>query len=311
MIQNVETVVECSGIVKRYEDLTAVAGVDLFIKKGECFGLLGPNGAGKTTTVEMFEGLLKPDEGNISICGIHWGRGEDHRIRELMGVQLQEAQLLEKITVFETLQLFRSFFKKGLEPREVMKQVSLQEKENARVAGLSGGQRQRLAIACALVGSPQVLFLDEPTTGLDPQARKQLWHVVESFKSQGGTVLLTTHYMEEAEKLCDRLAIMDHGKIIAEGSPQQLIGSLGADQIIQFTLESKWENELFSSLPGVKTVHNIGHSITLSTSEIGATLSALFSQLETKNAKLATLSTHQASLEDVFMNLTGRTLIDE
>src|SRR4030095_12504052 len=217
----------CKGLVKRFADVIAVNGLDLEVFAGECFGLLGPNGAGKTTTIEILEGLTPADQGAVELLGKHWNSGDnfsdDRALRERIGVQLQETQLAEKVTVGETLRLFRSFYKRGHSVDQVIRTVALEEKRNARVGKLSGGQKQRLAVACALVSDPELLFLDEPTTGLDPQARLSLWDVVEKFRAGGGTILLTTHYMEEATRLCDRVAIMDHGKIIALGTPLELI----------------------------------------------------------------------------------------
>ncbi len=215
------------GLRKSYGDVLAVDGLDLVIRSGECFGLLGPNGAGKTTTIEICEGLLERDSGDLEILGMTWERDAD-LLRERLGIQLQDTQLSEKLTVTETLQLFRSFYNRGREVQDVIDMVQLDEKKNARVGTLSGGQKQRLAIACAMVGDPELLFLDEPTTGLDPQSRRQLWSLIEEFKATGRTILLTTHYMDEAEKLCNRVAIVDHGHIIAEGSPHELIDSIGA-----------------------------------------------------------------------------------
>ncbi len=215
------------GLRKSYGDVLAVDGLDLVIRSGECFGLLGPNGAGKTTTIEICEGLLERDSGDLEILGMTWERDAD-LLRERLGIQLQDTQLSEKLTVTETLQLFRSFYNRGREVQDVIDMVQLDEKKNARVGTLSGGQKQRLAIACAMVGDPELLFLDEPTTGLDPQSRRQLWSLIEEFKATGRTILLTTHYMDEAEKLCNRVAIVDHGHIIAEGSPHDLIDSIGA-----------------------------------------------------------------------------------
>jgi ABC-2 type transport system ATP-binding protein len=202
--------------MKRYGELVAVNGLNLRVETGECFGLLGPNGAGKTTTVEILEGLTPSDGGTVELLGTRWTRtAADRALQERLGIQLQETQFSEKMTVRETLCMFRSFFKRGHGVDEVIARVSLEEKRNDRVGRLSGGQRQRLAVACALVNEPDLLFLDEPTTGLDPQARLNLWEVVADFRAGGRTVLLTTHYMEEAERLCDRVAIMDHGRVIA------------------------------------------------------------------------------------------------
>lgn len=215
------------GLRKSYGEVQAVDGLDLEIPAGECFGLLGPNGAGKTTTIEICEGLLERDAGDLELLGMTWENNADS-LREKLGIQLQDTQLSEKLTVSETLHLFRSFYDAGREVDEVIKLVQLEEKSKARVGTLSGGQKQRLAIACALVGNPELLFLDEPTTGLDPQSRRQLWSLIEEFKATGRTILLTTHYMDEAEKLCDRVAIVDHGHIIAQGAPHDLIESIGS-----------------------------------------------------------------------------------
>ncbi len=215
------------GLRKSYGDVLAVDGLDLEVRAGECFGLLGPNGAGKTTTIEICEGLLERDSGDVELLGLTWERDSD-RLKEKLGISLQDTQLSEKLTVSETLKLFRSFYRVGRQVDDVIADVQLEEKTNSRVGTLSGGQKQRLAIACALVGNPELLFLDEPTTGLDPQSRRQLWSLIEHFRSTGRTILLTTHYMDEAEKLCDRVAIVDHGHIIALGSPNELIESIAA-----------------------------------------------------------------------------------
>ena len=301
---------KCSGLVKRFVDVTAVNGLDLEVRMGECFGLLGPNGAGKTTTIEILEGLTSADGGTVEVLGESWGKGRDRALRERIGVQLQETQLTEKLTVEETVRLFRSFTGRGRSVEEVIQTVELEEKRRARVGKLSGGQKQRLAIACALVSSPELLFLDEPTTGLDPQARLKLWEIVEHFKGEGGTILLTTHYMEEAARLCDRVAIMDHGRMIALGTPSDLIQSLGADQIIEFTVTGELDPATLSRLSGVRGVskRERGHALTVS--EIASALPALLAELERQQVELVTLTTHQATLEDVFVNLTGRKLRD-
>ena len=215
------------GLKKFYGDVRAVDGLDLEIRSGECFGLLGPNGAGKTTTIEICEGLLERDSGDLELLGMTWEK-DGRALRERLGIQLQDTQLSEKLTVSETLELFRSFYQSGRPVEEVIRLVQLEEKRTARVGTLSGGQKQRLAIACAMVGDPELLFLDEPTTGLDPQSRRQLWTLIEEFRSTGRTILLTTHYMDEAERLCDRVAIVDHGHIIAHGAPHELIDSIAA-----------------------------------------------------------------------------------
>ena len=307
---NQRVALRCAGLVKRFADVTAVNGLDLEVFAGECFGLLGPNGAGKTTTVEILEGLTSADEGRVELLGQHWNSRNDHALRERIGVQLQETQLAEKVTVLETLRLFRSFYKRGHSVDEVIQTVALEEKRNARVGKLSGGQKQRLAVACALVSDPELLFLDEPTTGLDPQARLSLWDVVEKFREGGGTVLLTTHYMEEASRLCDRVAIMDHGKIIALGTPLELIESLGADQIIEFQIAKEIPDELLMNLPAVSHLHKRGEDYSLTVAEIGVALPALLAEIKRQQSELVSLTTHQATLEDVFVSLTGRMLRD-
>jgi ABC-2 type transport system ATP-binding protein len=300
----------CAGLVKRFADVTAVDGLDLEVFVGECFGLLGPNGAGKTTTVEILEGLTPADEGTVELLGQRWNIGDDRALRERMGVQLQETQLAEKVTVVETVRLFRSFYQRGHSVDEVIQTVALEEKRNARVGKLSGGQKQRLAVACALVSNPELLFLDEPTTGLDPQARLSLWDIVEKFRASGGTILLTTHYMEEATRLCDRVAIMDHGKVIALGTPAELIESLGADQIIEFRVTKELLDEALKRLPAVNHLHKRDEVYSLTVSEIGVALPALLAEIRRQQSELVTLTTHQATLEDVFVSLTGRMLRD-
>ncbi|HET7615234.1 MAG TPA: ABC transporter ATP-binding protein [Gemmatimonadaceae bacterium] len=218
------------GLRKSYADVVAVDGLDLQIESGECFGLLGPNGAGKTTTIEICEGLLSADSGSVEVLGRRW-ESDANELKELLGIQLQDTQLSDKLTVDETLTLFQSFYRDARDVGEVIDKVELGEKRNARVGALSGGQKQRLAVACALVGNPQLLFLDEPTTGLDPQSRRQLWDLISQFQSEGRTILLTTHYMEEAERLCDRVAIVDHGHVIALGSPRELIDALDVSHL--------------------------------------------------------------------------------
>lgn len=305
----------CAGLVKRFSDVTAVDGLDLEVFAGECFGLLGPNGAGKTTTVEILEGLTPADEGRVEVLGQQWNSSakaqwsdNDRLLRERIGVQLQETQLAEKVTVVETLRLFRSFYKHGSSVDHVIQTVALEEKRNARVGKLSGGQKQRLAVACALVSDPELLFLDEPTTGLDPQARLSLWDVVDRFREGGGTVLLTTHYMEEATHLCDRVAIMDHGKIIALGTPLELIESLGADQIIEFRVTKEIPDDVLTNLPAVSHLLKRDDDYSLTVAEMGVALPALLEEIKRQQSELVSLTTHQATLEDVFVKLTGRML---
>lgn len=295
---------------KAYKDVVAVDGIDLEVQTGECFGLLGPNGAGKTTTIEICEGLTAADSGDVEILGMRWAT-EAKRLRQRLGIQLQETQLSEKLTVLETLRLFRSFFDKGLSAEDAIGLVQLDEKRNARVGGLSGGQKQRLALACALVGDPDLLFLDEPTTGLDPQARRQLWDLVEQFKSSGRTILLTTHYMDEAERLSDRVAIMDHGKIIAQGTPRELIASLGAEHLLEISAAASLDPEALRGLDGVRHVQSSNGNVQMQVTELHRAVPALLGELTRQGVPLTELRTHSATLEDVFVNLTGRHLRDE
>jgi ABC-2 type transport system ATP-binding protein len=306
-----QVALRCKGLIKRYPDVTAVDGIDLEVRTGECFGLLGPNGAGKTTTVEIFEGLTTPDGGTVEVLGMRWGEGHDRALRNRFGVQLQETLLSEKLTVKETIQLFRSFYAQGRDVESVIRLVELDEKRDARVGKLSGGQKQRLAIACALTGNPDLLFLDEPTTGLDPQARLKLWDIVEQFRAGGGSIVLTTHYMEEAARLCDRVGVMDHGHVIALGTPAELIASLGADQIVEFSVEGEIDAQSLENLQGVRRVRTTNNGCALTVSDIGAALPALLAEIERERAELVTLTTHQATLEDVFVSLTGRMLRDD
>jgi ABC-2 type transport system ATP-binding protein len=301
----------CVGLVKRYPDVVAVNGIDLEVRLGECFGLLGPNGAGKTTTVEIFEGLTKPDGGTVEVLGMSWGKGHDRALRNRFGVQLQETQLAEKLTVEETIRLFRSFYTRGRDVESIIKLVELEEKRDSRVGKLSGGQKQRLAIACALTGNPDLLFLDEPTTGLDPQARLKLWDIVEQFRAGGGSIVLTTHYMEEAARLCDRVGVMDHGRVIALGTPLELIASLGADQIVEFSIKGETNEQTLENLQGVRGVRATKDGFALTVSDIAQALPALLAEIERQRAELVTLTTHQATLEDVFVSLTGRMLRDD
>ena len=306
--------IRCSRLVKRYGDVVAVAGLDLTVETGECFGLLGPNGAGKTTTIEILEGLTLPDAGEVEVLGMRWGMGHDRALRQRLGIQLQETQLADKLTVEETLRLFRSFYRDAQAVDDVLALVELEEKRGSWVNKLSGGQKQRLAVACALVSRPEFLFLDEPTTGLDPQSRRQLWDVVTAFRARGGSVLLTTHYMEEAERLCDRVAIMDHGQMIALGTPRQLIASLGAEHVVEFALADGAGRapsvDDLAALPGVQAVRPAPDRCALTVTAVHRAVPALLALLERRGAELSMLATHHATLEDVFVSLTGRQLRD-
>jgi ABC-2 type transport system ATP-binding protein len=310
--------IACRQLYKQYPGkppVDAVNGLDLTVGVGECFGLLGPNGAGKTTTIEILEGLLEATRGEVEILGMKWGTADDE-IRQRIGISLQETKLSEKLTVLETLTLFRSFYKQGIEPAEAVARVSLEEKLGARVGKLSGGQKQRLAVACALIGDPKLLFMDEPTTGLDPQSRRQLWDIIRSFKESGRTVLLTTHYMDEAERLCDRVAVVDHGKTIAQGSPRELIASLGGEHVLNFSILSNNGNgaltqATLSDLPAVRSVRIEDGVYSLAVTEPHIALPALLDRLKQTNHELSNLTTRHASLEDVFVTLTGRHLREE
>ena len=307
-----EVAIACSGLVKRYPGVLAVDGIDLEIRRGECFGMLGPNGAGKTTTIEMIQGLLRPDAGEIRVLGMSWDRDE-RDLRQRLGSTLQETRLPEKLSVAETLTLFRSFYKRGVDVERVLEAVQLGEKRTAWVGKLSGGQRQRLAVACALVCEPDILFLDEPTTGLDPQSRRQLWGVITGFRARGGTVMLTTHYMEEAQRLCDRVAIVDRGRVIALGTPAELVAALGAEHVVEFAAEDGVPVSLdeLRTLPGVRDVAAGEGRIRLTVEHLHQAVPALMRMLESRRIALGELVTHHASLEDVFLSLTGRHLRDE
>ena len=300
--------IQCRDLRKTYDGkVEAVRGLNLEIQPGECFGLLGPNGAGKTTTIEILEGLLAPTSGEVTILGRTWQK-DSRDLREWLGISLQETRLSEKLSVRETLDLFASFYREPRSVTEVMEKLQLTEKADAWVGKLSGGQKQRLAVATALVGNPKVLFLDEPTTGLDPQSRRQLWDIIRTFQKNGGTVLLTTHYMDEAERLCNRLAIVDHGQIIAEGSPEDLINRLGGHHVVEFAAtNAESDLEKWKALPGVESVRHDDGIICLTVKEPHHTIPALLEAVGNRT-KLEQLTTRQASLEDVFVKLTGRHL---
>jgi ABC-2 type transport system ATP-binding protein len=305
--------IQCRGLRKTYDGkVEAVRGLDLEIEAGECFGLLGPNGAGKTTTIEILEGLLEPTSGEVEIFGRTW-QAHERELREWLGISLQETRLSEKLTVRETLLLFSSFYQHPLPVETVLEELSLQEKKDALVGKLSGGQKQRLAVATALVANPKILFLDEPTTGLDPQSRRQLWDIVRQFQGRKGTVLLTTHYMDEAERLCDRLAIIDHGQIIAAGTPAELIERLTGHHVVEFAVSQQASDDghVWSKLPGVQSVRTEDGLYSLRVNEPHETIPALLAEVQKQHAQLRHLTTRQASLEDVFVQLTGRHLREE
>ncbi len=301
----------CVGLVKRYADVVAVDGLDLEVRAGECFGLLGPNGAGKTTTIEILEGLNTADAGDVEVLGQRWATDAAH-LRQRLGIQLQETQLNEKLTAAELLRLFRSFYAQGPTVEALLASVGLEAKRDAWYSKLSGGQKQRLALACALAGDPELLFLDEPTTGLDPQSRRQLWDLLAQYKQRGRTVLITTHYMDEAQVLCDRVAIVDHGKVIALGTPAELVASLGAEHVVEFALadgKTMPTVEALSLLPGVRRASVQDGRATLIVSHLHEALPALLASVADPDA-FTLLTTHSATLEDVFVALTGRQLRD-
>ena len=299
-----------SGLRKSYGDHEALRGIDFTIDTGEVFGLLGPNGAGKTTTVEIFEGLNEPTAGDVEVLGRRWS-GDRDALRVRLGITLQETHLFDRLTVEEIVRMFRSFYRRGRAVDEVIRLVSLEEKRRAWTEKLSGGQRQRLAVACALVGDPELLFLDEPTTGLDPQSRRQLWDVVVDLKRQGRTVLLTTHYMDEAERLCDRVAIVDRGRVIALGTPRDLVARVVGQEIVEFQAPSDGVDEReLRRLPGIQAARRAGDGWALTVDRVHVAIPALLAHLEARSLALTALSTHRATLEDVFVTLTGRRLRD-
>ncbi|WP_232293725.1 ABC transporter ATP-binding protein [Stigmatella aurantiaca] len=277
--------IEVKGLVKRFEDTVAVAGIDLEVPVGQCIGLLGPNGAGKTTTVEILEGLQTPTAGKVHLLGKGWAH-DAKELRERIGIALQETRFAERLTVEETVQLFRSFYTKGLSVEEAIALVHLQEKRRTYTVKLSGGQRQRLALAVALVADPEILFLDEPTTGLDPQSRRALWDVIEALKGKGRTVVLTTHYMEEAQVLCDQVVIMDHGRIVAQGTPSELIASIGAEQIIEFASTPDIPAEALAEVPNLVSTRSRGDGHTLSVKELHTALPGLLSVVAARGGPL-------------------------
>lgn len=302
--------IRCRGLVKRYPpDVLAVDGLDLEVRRGECFGLLGPNGAGKTTTIEILEGLLAPSAGDVELLGTTWAR-DPERLRQRLGITLQETHLPERLTVEEILRMFRSFYERGREVEDVIALVALGEKRRAWFDKLSGGQKQRLAVACALVGDPELLFLDEPTTGLDPQSRRQLWDVVLGMKAEGRTVLLTTHYMDEAEALCDRLAIMDHGQVIATGTPAALIAQLAIPSVVELTFDGTAPDPApFAARLG-QAVEARGDLWEIPTRDPKTLLPLILETAEAAAVPYQQVHVRRATLEDVFLHQTGRSLRD-
>jgi len=302
-----DTVVKVKGLTKRYGDLVAVNEVSFEIEKGEIFGLLGPNGAGKTTTVEMIEGLRKPDSGSIKVCGFDTSNGID-KVKEIIGVQLQSTTIYDKIRIGEAINLFGGYYKRSLPTNEILDEMSLNDKRDSFVEELSGGQKQRLAMALALVNDPEVLFLDEPTTGLDPQARRNVWSIIERLKRRGKTIILTTHYMEEAERLCARVGIMDYGKIIALDTPKDLITKQNLESAVEFITSNSVSKEFFQKPPRVSKVTQDGDRFILHTMEASSVLTELTRLSEGNHLNLESISVRKATLEDVFLEMTGRKL---
>lgn len=309
-----ESAIRVENLYLRYPGrppVEAVKGLSLSVARGECFGLLGPNGAGKTTTVEVLEGLLSPTSGDVELLSMRWDR-DARRLRQRIGVSLQETRLSEKLTLGETIRLFRSFYSRGLNPTEALRMVGLSAKVAARVGAVSGGERQRLAVATAIVGWPELVFLDEPTTGLDPQSRRQVWEIIENLRAAGSTIILTTHYMDEAERLCDRIAVVDGGRVIAEGTPAELVATLGGPHLVEVSAHdrngSPLTPEVLCDVPGVAHVAIRGDLAVLATASPHTVLPRLVTALEGRGFVLARLTTRQASLDDVFLRLSGRHL---
>ncbi len=300
------------GLRKTFKNVVALDGLHLEVRKGECFGLLGPNGAGKTTTIEICEGLTEADSGDVQVLGMTWA-SDAKELRQRLGIQLQETQLSEKMSVIETVRLFRSFFRQGPRPDSLIAMVQLEPKRDAWVGTLSGGQKQRLALACALAGDPEFLFLDEPTTGLDPQSRRHLWDLIKQFRLAGRTILLTTHFMSEAEQLCDRVAIMDGGKVIAGGTPRELMASLKTEHILEFTIAESTKSLDVGPLNRIDSVCGVGvdnRKVRMQVRELHSSVPAVLRELARQGVTLASLEMHSATLDDVFVAMTGRDLRD-
>jgi ABC-2 type transport system ATP-binding protein len=304
-----DPVVRVRGLTKRYGDIEAVAGIDFDVARGEVFGLLGPNGAGKTTTVEILEGLRAPDGGEVSVLGLDIARDAD-AIKPRIGVSLQTAAMYPKLTVTELIDLFRSFYPKARPTDELIDALELGERRDAQSQVLSGGQRQRLAVALALVNDPELVFLDEPTTGLDPAARRSLWDLVRSLQADGRSVLLTTHYMEEAEVLCDRIAIMDHGKILEMGTVDELVSKRFQERAVQFDHLDGLSADDLATLPGVSSVKEDDGAVLVYTRDVGPTIGGLLALADSRGLEPKNLGIRRATLEDVFLDLTGRALRD-
>jgi ABC-2 type transport system ATP-binding protein len=304
-----DAVIRVTDLKKYYGEVRAVDGVSFEVRPGEIFGLLGPNGAGKTTTVEILEGLREPDNGEVRVLGLDVAKNAD-ALKPRIGVSLQTAAMYPKLTVVELIDLFRSFYPKSRPTDELIESLGLGERRGAQSKDLSGGQRQRLAVALALVNDPELVFLDEPTTGLDPAARRALWTLVEDLKASGTSVLLTTHYMEEAEILCDRIAIMDHGKVLEMGTVEELVSNHFKERAVRFDSDATLDAALLEPLPGVTSVAIDDTDTLVYTKDVGATIGALLTAAEARGVEPQNLGIRRASLEDVFLALTGRALRD-
>ena len=304
-----DTVIKVDNLRKAYGAVKAVDDISFSVAQGEVFGMLGPNGAGKTTTMEIVEGIRPYDSGSVSVLGMNIKRSK-RKIKSQIGVQLQATSMYPKLTVSEMLQLFGSFFPRHISIDRIIEVTGLEESRKKRFENLSGGQKQRLSIALALINNPKILFLDEPTTGLDPQSRHNIWSLIELIRKKGKTVFITTHYMEEAERLCDRVAIIDHGKIIATDRPQSLISQNFQEQAIEFDINHHIEKEELLKIAGVNNILMEGDKATVYSSSISATVPALIDLAKQKNIELTNLHIRQATLEDVFLKLTGRRIRD-
>jgi ABC-2 type transport system ATP-binding protein len=304
-----DAVIRVDGLRKVYGDLVAVDGITFDVRPGEVFGLLGPNGAGKTTTVEVLEGLRKPDGGSVSVLGLDVAR-DSAQVKPRIGVSLQNAALYPKLTVVELLDLFANFYPKSRATDELIGLMDLGEKRKSRTQELSGGQKQRLSVALALVGDPELVFLDEPTTGMDPAARRMLWDVIEGMKADGRSVLLTTHYLEEAEILCDRIAIMDHGKILELGTVNELVDRRFHERAVRFDAIDGLDDARLAAFPGVTSTAREDGEMVLYTRDVPATIGAVLAATDELGAEPNNLAVRRATLEDVFLALTGRSLRD-
>jgi ABC-2 type transport system ATP-binding protein len=304
-----QPILQVDNLVKHYGDVQAVRGVSFSVDEGEVFGLLGPNGAGKTTTVEILEGLRNPDGGSVRVCGFD-PQVSARELKHEIGASLQSTSLPDKLRVMEALRLFAGFYKRRRDPEELLRRFGLEEKRNTYYSKLSGGQKQRLALAMALLNDPRVLFLDEPTAGLDPQGRRSLWDVVRGMKAEGRTTMLTTHYMDEAEALCDRLAIIDHGRILRSGTPAELIASLGIPSVVELTFDGAAPDPgAFAARLGV-AVEARGGVWEIPTPDPKAFLPQLLAATESERLGYSQVHVRRATLEDVFLQLTGRSLRD-